>query len=80
MQKVIFVHGCFWHQHKHCIDGRVPRSHTEYWESKLSRNVQRDKAARTALRRAGWKSLTIWECETVDAQALRDRIVEFLSE
>jgi DNA mismatch endonuclease (patch repair protein) len=80
MRKVIFVHGCFWHQHKHCIDGRVPRSRSEYWEPKLTRNVERDRAARTALRRAGWRSLTIWECEAVESQGLRDRIVNFLSE
>ena len=24
-RKIVFVHGCFWHQHKRCIDGRVPK-------------------------------------------------------
>ena len=30
-KKVILVHGCFWHQHKGCSDGRLPKSHKEYW-------------------------------------------------
>jgi hypothetical protein len=25
-RKVIFVHGCFWHLHKGCHDGRIPES------------------------------------------------------
>jgi DNA mismatch endonuclease (patch repair protein) len=30
-RKVIFVHGCFWHQHRGCIDGRAPKSTIDYW-------------------------------------------------
>ena len=41
-QKIIFVHGCFWHQHKGCIDGRAPKSNAGYWRPKLARNVKRD--------------------------------------
>jgi DNA mismatch endonuclease (patch repair protein) len=30
---VIFVHGCFWHQHakRSCRDGRAPKSNLGYW-------------------------------------------------
>src|ERR1035437_7797403 len=27
-KKVIFVHGCFWHRHKGCREGRVPDAET----------------------------------------------------
>ncbi len=29
-RKVIFIHGCFWHQHPECREGRVPGSRREY--------------------------------------------------
>lgn len=79
-RKVIFVHGCFWHQHKNCIDGRLPKSRADYWVPKLARNVQRDGERRTALRKLGWKSLTLWDCETTDERTLKARVLEFLSQ
>lgn len=57
---VIFVNGCFWHQHKGCREGRKPLSNQEYWNRKLDRNVARDIANR---REAGWKVVVFWECE-----------------
>ena len=59
----IFVHGCFWHSHNDCIDGRVPKSNTMYWESKLKRNVERDVENRQKLKDQGWRTLVVWECE-----------------
>jgi DNA mismatch endonuclease, patch repair protein len=49
----IFVNGCFWHQHakKSCPDGRLPKSNLAYWIPKLTRNVERDKVNRQALRK-----------------------------
>jgi len=41
-RRVIFVNGCFWHQHRRCIDGRIPKSNTAYWSPKLSNNKKRD--------------------------------------
>lgn len=65
-QKVIFVHGCFWHQHndRKCADARMPKTNLNYWAPKLDRNKQRDKENRDALRAMGWRSLVIWECWT----------------
>ncbi len=62
-KKAIFVHGCFWHQHSGCRDGRLPVSRQEYWGPKLSRNVERDLLHRNSLVRMGWKVLVVWECE-----------------
>src|SRR5580698_10228568 len=69
-RKVIFVHGCFWHQHPQCREGRVPGSRVEYWGPKLRRNQERDAAAQAALKEQGWLSLTIWECELKDTAAM----------
>lgn len=78
--KVIFVHGCFWHQHKKaaCRDSRLPKSNLIYWKPKLARNIERDKKNIRALRRRGWKVLVIWECKTGDVGALAERIRTFL--
>ena len=78
-RKVIFVHGCFWHQHRHCIDGRMPKSNPEYWRPKLAGNVKRDAKHLAALKANGWKSLVIWECETSDMRKVTAKIERFLA-
>jgi DNA mismatch endonuclease, patch repair protein len=62
-RKVIFVHGCFWHQHSECREGRLPGTRQEYWRPKLVRNVERHAAVVEQLRMLGWDVLTVWECE-----------------
>jgi DNA mismatch endonuclease (patch repair protein) len=63
-QVAVFVHGCFWHGCKKCVDGkRKVKSNSEYWTDKILRNRQRDRRNKKALREMGWESLTIWECE-----------------
>lgn len=59
---VIFVNGCFWHQHD-CGRFVMPSSNTEYWSNKISRNVERDKTNIELLKTQGWKVLVIWECQ-----------------
>lgn len=58
---VIFVHGCFWHRHG-CSLASEPASRKAFWREKFARNVARDKRTAAALRRAGWRVLTVWEC------------------
>jgi DNA mismatch endonuclease (patch repair protein) len=77
-RKVIFVHGCFWHQHSGCKAGRVPGSNTDYWQPKLRRNVDRDNRNRGELERLGWSVLTIWDCETRESENLAQRLMDFL--
>ncbi len=81
-RKVIFVHGCFWHQHpaKDCLDGRLPKSNTSYWTAKLARNVERDRKNQRLLKDAGWKVLVLWECEILKSPDLEERIRKFLDE
>jgi len=62
-QKVaVFVHGCFWHQHRGCIEASRPHSNSDYWLPKLRRNVERDVETLSQLRRMGYRVLTLWEC------------------
>jgi DNA mismatch endonuclease (patch repair protein) len=81
-KKVIFVHGCFWHQHaaSKCLDGRAPKSNTDYWLPKLRRNIERDTNACAELVRLGWKILVVWECETRDEAVLKQTLQTFLAE
>lgn len=60
---VIFVHGCFWHYHKNCREGRIPSSNSKFWKEKLERNISKDKRHIEALELAGWKVIVVWECE-----------------
>ena len=78
---VIFIHGCFWHQHPDpaCLDARPPKSNTAYWNSKLIRNQERDAAHEAALKAQGWRVLVIWECETKDTPAIKARLKKLLS-
>jgi len=77
-RKVIFVHGCFWHQHPGCREGRLPGTRQDYWRPKLERNVERDAATIEQLRALGWQVLTVWECETGNAEPVKDRLRAFL--
>ncbi|HWN43038.1 MAG TPA: very short patch repair endonuclease [Thermoanaerobaculia bacterium] len=67
---VLFVHGCFWHQHPGCREGRIPGSNRDYWEPKLRRTVERDSEHRCALEKRGWRVITSWECEIAENQLL----------
>jgi DNA mismatch endonuclease (patch repair protein) len=60
---VIFIHGCFWHGHEHCKYYVVPKTKTEWWLNKINGNIANDAKAATALQQAGWKIITVWECE-----------------
>ena len=62
----IFVHGCFWHQHKDCEITNKPRSNTTFWKEKFSKNLERDKRIQKDLEDMGWDPKVIWECEILD--------------
>lgn len=80
-KKVVFVHGCFWHRHR-CDAGRsMPTTKTAYWKAKFERNRLRDRKNRRRLRRLGWKTLVIWECQTTprNLPRLKDQVARFLA-
>src|SRR5438552_3240067 len=48
LKLVVFVNGCFWHWHG-CARCRMPGSNQDYWQSKIARNVERDRKYRFEL-------------------------------
>ncbi|MDS0773419.1 very short patch repair endonuclease [Escherichia coli] len=60
---VVFVHGCFWHQHPNCPASSRPKTNTDYWDKKLDRNVERDLAVKKSLEQKGWSVKVVWECQ-----------------
>jgi DNA mismatch endonuclease (patch repair protein) len=78
LRKIVFVHGCFWHQHTGCRLARLPRSRPEYWIPKFARNQERDESTEKALAARGWRVLVVWECQIGDAEQLRRRLSSFL--
>ena len=79
LKKIIEVRGCFWHQHKGCIDSHIPKSRPHYWVPKLRKNTQRDRKNSRTLRARGWDVLVLWECELNDREKLRQRVRAFLA-
>lgn len=78
---VIFVNGCFWHMHKGCKQGRLPKSNLDYWCKKLEKNVENDKLHQQQLMEMGWKTVTLWECELKkDFEGVMDNLVNSLLE
>jgi DNA mismatch endonuclease, patch repair protein len=78
LRKVIFIHGCFWHQHACRLGSKQPATNRHYWLPKLARNLERDSAAQSALAALGWNVLVIWECEVKASASISGRIREFL--
>lgn len=71
---VVFVHGCFWHQHNGCKKSYLPASNIDYWHPKLKRNVENDKLHQSQLKQDGWNVIIVWECETQDITHLMEHL------
>lgn len=78
--KVIFVHGCFWHQHadKSCKHVHTPKSRLDYWLPKFERTKERDAGHQAELSKLGWKYLLVWECELDNLSKLKNKVAEYL--
>lgn len=72
----IFVHGCFWHRHSECPYATTPATRRAFWESKFAANVARDQRKAAGCEDAGWRVLTIWECETRQPERLAALVSE----
>lgn len=79
-KKIIFVHGCYWHQHLGCKAASIPKSNQKFWIPKLKKNAERDASQLKQLAAMGWGVLTVWECETKNTELLVKSIDEFLNE
>jgi DNA mismatch endonuclease (patch repair protein) len=79
-QKIaIFVHGCFWHQHKNCSRATRPTSNKNFWNTKLDKNMVRDAKVQKELQALGWKVFTIWECQTKTEPSLTKALRRILN-
>lgn len=59
----IFINGCFWHGHEGCKYFILPKTRTDWWKTKIERNIKRDKEERIQLRDLGWHVIQVWECQ-----------------
>ena len=64
----IFVHGCYWHQHKGCKLAYSGRERTDKWKKKFSDNKARDHRVTEQLLEQGWRIAVIWECATRETE------------
>jgi DNA mismatch endonuclease (patch repair protein) len=72
-QKVaVFVDGCFWHRcPEHATE---PKTNAEWWDQKLTKNVERDRRNDMTLRNGSWTVIRIWEHEDPVTAAERIKI------
>jgi DNA mismatch endonuclease (patch repair protein) len=80
---VIFVHGCFWHNHD-CELFQWPKANSGFWRNKITTNRANDGRNLTRLKTAGWRILIVWECSIrgkhrVDVPKVIDRVSHWLS-
>lgn len=54
----VFVDGAFWHGHPSAF--REGKSGS-YWDQKIKRNMERDRAADATLQESGWIVLRFWD-------------------
>lgn len=58
---LIEVRGCFWHRHG-CAASTMPKSNIEFWMTKWSNNVRRDRRHEADWKALGWNVILVWEC------------------
>lgn len=75
---VVFIHGCFWHGHKNCKKATLPSINKAFWKNKINSNVERDRVVQKALKKEGWKVLTIWECKLKSKELLAKEMNKLL--
>lgn len=75
---VVFVNGCFWHQHGCKMTSR-PKSNSTFWGNKFTNNIARDIKTNWKLSLLGYRVATIWECSIrSDFERTVERLVAFI--
>lgn len=64
----IFCDGDYWHGHNWALRGLSSldeelAGYSEYWRTKILRNIERDEENNKALRALGWTVLRLWESD-----------------
>jgi DNA mismatch endonuclease (patch repair protein) len=62
-----------------CKYAYTPKSNVEFWAEKFNGNVERDRRTATALKKLGWRVITVWECELDSPNKLRSRLARLLA-
>jgi len=57
----IFLDGCFWHKCPKCF--KMPRTRTDFWKNKITKNITNDKKTTNRLRKNGYRVVRVWEHE-----------------
>ena len=73
-RKIVFVNGCFWHQHPCTRGSRIPASRRDYWVRKLRRNRKRDAVNLKTLMGMGWSPIVVWECQLKNPSRVARRL------
>jgi DNA mismatch endonuclease (patch repair protein) len=68
---VIFVNGCFWHHHPRCKRATFPSTRIHFWRKKILGNASRDRRNNVALRKLGWRAITVWQCQLAPKKAAK---------
>lgn len=76
-KKIIFVHGCFWHGHIGCRRSERPETNRPFWDKKIDGNIARDRRNLRNLKKEGWKTLVIWQCQIKEGSKLMKRLLRF---
>jgi DNA mismatch endonuclease (patch repair protein) len=63
---IVFVHGCFWHQHDDCRYATIPSTRTSFWKEKFRNNKARDIVVQRTAHQQGWRIGIVWECTLRD--------------
>ena len=78
----VFVDGDFWHGNAWKLRG-LPSlealfpTRTEWWVSKIRRNIARDREVTDTLRESGWNVIRVWESEILDdPAAAAERVID----
>ena len=75
---VIFVHGCFWHNHTNCKRAKLPTTNKAFWKRKILGNKKRDMRILRSLRKEGWHVITIWQCALSRQERIMMRLKRML--
>jgi len=75
---IIFVHGCFWHNHTNCKRAKLPTTNKVFWKRKILGNKRRDVRIMRLLRKQGWRVVTIWQCSLRQPEKVSRRIAKAL--
>ena len=71
---IIDVRGCFWHGHRNCRDGHIPKTNKKFWHDKIERNKARDFKNENYYKKHGFTVFIFWECEARDPKELSRKV------